>query len=172
MMKKYLLLSFVSLCIVPVCMQAKPEMNRKATFDVAIENVDVKLVEKLLKREGIDDENSKKLLLETAEDVVAQCEERVSLLKSGWDCARFAWWLMWIGCGTRVCVGVLDSFFNSGRLKGIEKPVGFFTAGVGVCTVSGFYYLVQAWKCPTALRRLENARTIEDLIKNAPLSTT
>ncbi|MBA3751434.1 hypothetical protein H0X06_01350 [Candidatus Dependentiae bacterium] len=172
MIKKYLLLSFVSLCIVPVGMQAKPNMNRKASLDVAIENVDVKLVEKFLKREGIVDENNKKLLVETAQDVVDQCEERVSLLKSGWDCARFGWWSAWIGCGTVFCISGLRYRVLKFNDKEIKKKLGFIIAGGAVCTATGLYYLSQAWKCPTASSRLESARIIENLIKNAPLSIT
>ncbi len=172
MMKKWPLLSLVSLSLVAVGIQAEPERNRKITLAAAIENVDVKLVEKLLKREGIADHNSRKLLVEKAQNAVDECEENVSLLRSRSDCARFVGWLIWTGCGTAVCIKGLDSLLNSSRVKGIEKQFGFLMAGVAVCSAFGLYSLAKAWKCPTALGRLENACIIEDLVKSAPLSHT
>ncbi len=178
MMKKYLIVSVVCLLVAPVSVQARPERNKKVTLDEAIENVDVNLVKKLLKRKGIAEEARKKLLLETAEDVVEECEERVSLLKSGWDCARFTWW------STCTSVGALASAFgigialtpkgnNENNEKYLQtKKLASAGAVIGtVLTLPCVYFLTRAWKCPAALSRVENARTIENLIKNAPLST-
>ncbi len=69
MMKKYLIVSVVCLSVASASVYARPERNKKATLDSAIENVDMRLVEKLLRREGITEETRKKLLSETAEDV-------------------------------------------------------------------------------------------------------
>ncbi|MBA3751432.1 hypothetical protein H0X06_01340 [Candidatus Dependentiae bacterium] len=181
MMKRYLLLSFVCLSAVPTCMQARSEKSKNDALVSAIENVEVKLVEKLLKREGIADNGRKKLLLEAAEDAAERSEENISLLRNGWDCARFAGWTAWSGFGAFTCLTgtvlalapVKDK--NKREIPFLEDQtrMGFSVLGVfaALCTVPGIYYLKKAWKCPHASRRLESARMIEDLIKKAPLST-
>ncbi|MBA3751433.1 hypothetical protein H0X06_01345 [Candidatus Dependentiae bacterium] len=167
--------------LVSTVMPSRSEKLKKDTLISAVEDTNVKLVEKFLKREGIADENSKKLLLETAEDVVEQREESVSLLRSGWDCARFAGWSTWIGLGSFMCLaGTVFAVVPQEERNGEEIPFSKdierkAAVGVGLlgalCTVPGLYYLIKAWKCPTASTRLESARTIENLIKKASLST-
>ncbi|MBA3751430.1 hypothetical protein H0X06_01330 [Candidatus Dependentiae bacterium] len=177
MMKKYLLLSVACLSVVSTGIHAGRERNKKVTLDEAIENVNLKLVQKLLKREGIAEETRKKLLLETAEDIVEECEERVSLVKSGWDCARFGWWSTWTGLGVAACAfGTAVALTPKGREDNSDyletKKLALGGAGIGALwTLLGGYFLSNAWKCPTALRRVEIARKIEDLIRNAPVSS-
>ncbi|MBA3751431.1 hypothetical protein H0X06_01335 [Candidatus Dependentiae bacterium] len=177
MMKKYLLLSVACLSVVSTGIHAGREGNKKITLDAAIENVDLKLVQKLLKREGMAEKTRKKLLLETAEDIVEECEERVSLVRSGWDCARFGWWSTWTGLGVAACAfGAAVALTPKGIETDFEyqqkKKLALGGAVIGVLwTLPGVYYLVQAWKCPTALRRVETARKIEDSIRNAPVSS-
>ncbi|MBA3751436.1 hypothetical protein H0X06_01360 [Candidatus Dependentiae bacterium] len=152
-------------------------VDEKDTLSFPIENVDLKLTKKELQREEIVDQNRQNLLFKAAKSSVEHCKERISLLKSGRDCARFAWWTSWSGLGTGATLWIVGKALSpliksNGRdtSKHIKAAVLFGSIGA-LCTAPGVFYLAKAWKCPTALRRFEDACAIEALLKKAFFSS-
>ncbi len=162
--------------VISLFTQPRPENHKKDTLISAVEDSNAKRVERLITREGVGDENSRKLLVETAEDITDECEESVSLLRSRLDCARFAGWFTWTGLGallwlkgtvTAITPGIYKEPFVEDKKR--VRALGLGSIGA-LCTAYGVYSLKKAWRCPTASRRLENARAIQDLLKKASSS--
>ncbi|MBA3752251.1 hypothetical protein H0X06_05690 [Candidatus Dependentiae bacterium] len=184
MMKRYFIGSF--LCAIFILAPMHANTTTESQLLAALKNTDEKTVFQMVIMENATvDKESKKYLFDAAEELVAQKEKSISLLKSWRDLGVF-------GCGLG-CMALGGLFFHCayvGRFYPEElveaqkelniwthlakKDFQFFAPGALGIALSlvglGGYYAKKGWICNTALHLRENALRIQGLIKKVPTS--
>ncbi len=157
-MKCSVLISTLFLSLTSTCVEARRDIDRLVS---AIEEIDLVLVKKLLKREGFSDEKQKKELVGIAEDIVEECEKNVSLLRSKQDFALCA-------CGIACAAfGIFSPIlkYKKNLAKILSKEADRLLRFCLIAT--GVYISLKSLSCPAASRVLEDAQDIEDMLRNA-----
>ncbi len=161
-MKCSVLISALSLFFTSMYVEARRDTDRLVA---AIEKIDVVLVKKLLKREGIPDEKQKEELVGIAEDIAEECEKNVSLLRSKQD---FALCTFGVACAAFGIISpILKHKNNFAKMlsKEADRLLRF-------CLIaSGVYITLKSLHCPAASAVLEDAEDIEDMLRNACLNS-
>ncbi len=187
MIKKYIIITAWCGLLIPFSLHAVSEGNKKdETLLSAIEDSNVKLVERFLESEGIDLERNKSLLLEMAHSRVEHYQNIISQGSRVQDLSRFLWGAR-LGAVATIAGAVVTMISHKNKH---EQVVPFFKdpIRVGALTFS-VMAAVGAISCGIHLgggvlialvnqkvvRRsrtsLKKARIIEDLIKNISFST-
>ncbi|MBA3751437.1 hypothetical protein H0X06_01365 [Candidatus Dependentiae bacterium] len=149
--------TLVCMVVLSVDLQA---VHDKDPVILALQDVAVKLVKKLVKS-GNFDKKRKKVSLKAAQGLVRQCKNRVIALEVGRDYA----WSTWLSLGTvATFLGIHGTLLVNKNTR--TRDALYLAVGAVSFTLSWACYL----KHPLAFNRLENACKIEDLIKNIPLS--
>ncbi|MBA3751429.1 hypothetical protein H0X06_01325 [Candidatus Dependentiae bacterium] len=173
--------------LIPVSIYARSEENKKdETLISAIESGTVKLVEKLLIGEGIVDEKYKNLLLDIAHGRVEHYENVISEVSRVHDLRKFLW-------GARVgtvasIAGTVVALISHKDTEQHVVPFSEDRVRIGalsttlvamICTTYCISSLLNDVVVSAVNQKvlrssrvmLKDAREIEDLIRNAPVST-
>ncbi len=168
MMKKYLVISMMGITLTSGHLVAKPRETVQDKLISAIEQSDVALVKRLLRRAGDIDGKDKKELIEAGSEAVDLREQSSTLLKSPWDLAKLA-----TGVPLSL-VGVLGSGLGIfGVLEGLEESnmktcqmAGVVGVPGVIALATGLYLIVKGWKCSAAANRRNDAEKIEELLES------
>ncbi len=166
MTKKFLAVSLLCMAILPGYLYAQ---GTKAELRSAIDSSNVRTVKKLLRRMGSElTQKDKKEFLETASKIADECEQSVSLLKSGWDLATFLGGVSLSGFGA-YSINWLEKFLiekqDNQRLK-VELSMA--TSLI----LPGLYLTIKGWQCSSAAERLDAASKVEELMDRSVASET
>ncbi|MBA3752253.1 hypothetical protein H0X06_05700 [Candidatus Dependentiae bacterium] len=183
-MKKYVISSF--LCIASILGPLHATNDNFDKLLVALKNTDEKTAFQMVIMENATvDKESKEHLLDAAEELVAQKEKSISLLKSGRDLGVFGCGLGCIALGGLLLEAAYECRFYPGELAKEHKALNWPTAiaaedflffapgilGIALSLVGlGSYYAKKGWICNTALHLRDKAQRIQGLIKKVPTS--
>ncbi len=167
MMKKYLVLSVLTLMATPL-IQGKTEIQENQLV-TAIKDIDRSTVLSLLNKEGITHRHKKEELLKTAKDSVTHCKKSLTWLRSWKDSLAALFGAHWLVEGATSLGGfTLHTFFRV--IRHDEERDAYYIGKSLALTALGGYLFHKGWNLGFASHSLEEAERIEDLISKTPVT--